>query len=64
MLRVEKDIYVVKDLGGREVTLKTDKSTKIDGNIAAHDQVVTRASSIKSKHKDSGTWHAESIKKR
>lgn len=64
LLRIEKDIYVVKDLSGREVTLKTDKNTKIDGNIAAHDQVVARASSIKSKHKASGTWHAESIKKR
>ena len=64
LLRIEKDIYVVKDLKGREVTLKTDKDTKIDGNIAAHDQVVARASSLKSKHKESGTWHAESIKKR
>jgi uncharacterized protein YdeI (BOF family) len=64
LLRIEKDIYVIKDLTGREVTLKTDKNTKVDGNIAANDQVVARASSIKSKHKASGTWHAESIKKR
>ncbi len=64
LLRVEKNIYVIKDLTGREVTLKTDKHTKIDGNIAAHDQVVARASSLKSKHKEGGTWHAASIKKR
>jgi len=64
LLRIEKDIYVIKDLTGREVTLKVDKDTKVDGNIAAHDQVVARASSIKSKHKEGGTWHAESIKKR
>jgi len=64
LLRIEKDVYVVKDLTGREVTLKVDKDTKIDGNIAAHDQIVARASSIKSKHKEKGTWHADSIKKR
>jgi hypothetical protein len=64
LLRIEKDIYVVKDLKGREVTLKVDKDTKIEGNIAAHDQIVARASSIKSKHKEGGTWHADSIKKK
>ena len=35
LLRIEKDVYIVKDLSGREVTLKVDKDTKIDGNIAA-----------------------------
>jgi uncharacterized protein YdeI (BOF family) len=64
LLRIEKDVYVVKDLTGREVTLKVDKDTKIDGNIAAHDQIVARASAIKSKHKEKGAWHADSIKKR
>ena len=64
LLRIEKDVYIVKDLSGREVTLKVDKDTKIDGNIAAHDQIVARATSLKSKHIESGTWHADSIKKR
>jgi hypothetical protein len=64
LLRIESNIYVIKDLTGREVSLKVDKDTKMDGNIVPHDQIVARASAIKSKHKESGTWHADSIKKR
>src|SRR5438445_3066395 len=58
LLRIEKDLYVVKGLSGKEVSFKVDKDSNIDSNIAPHDQVIVRATAIKSKHTDSGPWHA------
>jgi len=63
LLRIDKDVYVVKDLTGKEVRLTVDKDTTIDGNIVLHDQIVARATAMEKKH-TSGKWHAASIKKR
>src|SRR5437016_300078 len=52
LLRIEKDLYVVKGLSGKEVSFKVDKDSNIDSNIAPHDQVIVRATAIKSKHTD------------
>jgi hypothetical protein len=64
LLRIDKDLYVVKGLSGKEVSFKVDKDTNIDGNIVLHDQIVVRATAIKKKHTDSGPWHADSIQKK
>jgi uncharacterized protein YdeI (BOF family) len=64
LLRIDKDIYVVKDVSGKEVSLLVDKDTKVDGNIAAHDQIVAQATAIKKEHAQKGKWHADSIRKR
>jgi len=64
LLRIDGGFYVVKDLTGREVSLKVDKDTKIDGNIVPHDQIVAHATALKTKHTESGAWHADAIKKR
>jgi uncharacterized protein YdeI (BOF family) len=64
LLRIDKDVYVVKDLAGKEVSLMVDKDTKIDSNIAPHDKVVASATAMKKQHNESGKWHADSIKKR
>jgi len=64
LLRIDRDIYVVKDATGKEVNLKVDKDTKLEGNIVLHDQVVARATAMQKQHADSGKWHADSIKKR
>jgi hypothetical protein len=64
LLRIDKGIYTVKDLTGKEVSLMVDKDTKVDGNIVPHDQIVARATSMKTKHAEKGTWHADTIKKR
>jgi uncharacterized protein YdeI (BOF family) len=65
VLRIEGDIYVVKDTSGKEVRLHVDKSTKIDGNITAKDLIIAKASQMSAKSKAPDvTWHADSIKKR
>ena len=64
LLRIDKDVYVVKDVSGKEVSLLVDKDTKTEGNIAPHDQIVAQATALKKEHAQSGKWHAESIKKR
>ena len=64
LLRIDRDVYVVKELSGREVSLKVDKDTNIDGNIVARDHVIVRATALKKKHTESGPWHADSIQKR
>ena len=64
LLRIDKDVYVVKDVSGKEVSLVVDKDTKTEGNIAAHDQIVAQATAIKKEHAQKGKWHADSIKKR
>jgi nucleoid-associated protein YgaU len=64
LLRIDGGIYVVKDLAGKEVSLLVDNDTKIDGNIAAHDKVVATATAMKKQHKETGKWHADSIKKK
>ena len=64
LLRIDRDIYVVKDATGKEVSLKVDKDTKLEGNVVLHDQIVARATAMKSQHAESGKWHADSIKKR
>ena len=64
LLRIDKDIYVVKDLTGKEVSLLVDKDTKVDGSVAPHDQIVAHATAIKKEHAQRGKWHADSIKKR
>ena len=64
LLRVDKDVYVVKDVSGKEVSLMVDKDTKVDGNIAAHDHIIAQATALKKEHTQSGKWHADSIKKR
>ena len=64
LLRIDKDIYVVKDVSGKEVSLLVDKDTKVDGNIAAHDHIIAQATALKKEHAQSGKWHADSIKKR
>ena len=64
LLRINKGIYTIKDVSGREVSLQVDKDTKIDGNIVPHDHIVAQATSMKTKHTERGTWHADSIKKR
>jgi uncharacterized protein YdeI (BOF family) len=64
LLRIDGDTYVVKDATGKEVNLKVDKDTKLEGNIAAHDQIVARATAMKSQHAEAGKWHADSIKKK
>ena len=64
LLRIDKDVYVVKDVSGKEVSLLVDKDTKVDGNIAAHDQIVAQATAIKKEHAQKGKWHADSINKR
>ena len=63
LLRIDKDVYVVKDVSGKEVSLLVDKDTKTEGNIAAHDQIVAQATAIKKEHTQKGKWHADSIKK-
>src|SRR5437870_3651782 len=63
LLRIDNDVYVVKDVSGKEVSLVVDKDTKTEGNIAAHDQIVAQATSIKKEHTQKGKWHADSIKK-
>jgi len=64
LLRIDKDVYVVKDVSGKEVSLVVDKDTKTEGNIAAHDQIVAQATALKKEHTQKGKWHADSIKKR
>jgi hypothetical protein len=64
LLRIDRDIYVVKDPTGKEVSLKVDKDTKMEGNIVLHDQIVVRATAMKKQHTESAPWHADSIKKR
>src|SRR5438094_7461367 len=64
LLRIDKDIYVVKDVSGKEVSLLVDKDTKTEGNIAAHDQIIAQATAMKKEHTQKGKWHADSIKKR
>jgi uncharacterized protein YdeI (BOF family) len=64
LLRIDKDVYVVKDISGKEVSLVVDKDTKVDGNIAARDQIVAQATAIKKEHAQKGKWHADSIRKR
>ena len=64
LLRIERGVYIIKDVSGKEVSLKVDKDTKMDGNIVPHDHIVAHATAIKTKHKESGLWHADSIKKR
>ena len=64
LLRIDKDLYVVKDVSGKEVSLLVDKDTKVEGNIAAHDQIVAQATALKKEHAQRGNWHADSIKKR
>ena len=64
LLRIDKDIYVVKDLAGKEVSLVVDKDTKVDGNIAPRDQIVAQATALKKEHAQSGKWHADTIRKR
>lgn len=64
VLRIEGDIYVVKDTSGREVRLHVDKNTKIDGNITPKDLISAKASQMSAKPKSDVTWHADSIKKR
>jgi len=64
LLRIDKDVYVVKDVSGKEVSLVVDKDTKTEGNISAHDQIVAQATAMKKEHAQSGKWHADSIKKR
>ena len=64
LLRIDNDIYVVKDVSGKEVSLVVDKDTKTEGNIAAHDQIIAQATAMKKEHTQKGKWHADSIKKR
>ena len=64
LLRIDKDVYVVKDVSGKEVSLRVDKDTNVDGNIAAHDHIIAQATALKKEHAQSGKWHADSIKKR
>ena len=69
VLRIEGDYYIVKDTSGKEVRLHVDKSTKLDGNITAHDLITARTSemppSVGTTPPDKlDAWHAESIKKR
>jgi uncharacterized protein YdeI (BOF family) len=40
--------YVIKDLSGREVRLRVDNTTRLDGNIAAGDRVVVVTSGMAS----------------
>jgi uncharacterized protein YdeI (BOF family) len=46
VLRIEGDIYVVKDTSGREVRLHVDKNTNIDGNITPKDLIIARGTKM------------------
>jgi len=54
LLRIEGDMYVVKDTAGKEVRLHVDGSSKLDGTFKAGDKIEAQAT-------DKG--HALSIKK-
>lgn len=58
LLRIDKDMYVVKDRSGKEVRLHVDRSTDISGTLNPGDTVEAKvteeghALSIKQAHKD------------
>jgi hypothetical protein len=64
VLRIQGDIYIVKDTSGKEVRLHVDKNTNIDGNITPKDLIIARASRMsatpgdvhRSTDPNQGTW--------
>jgi len=48
ILKREGDMFVLRDLSGKEVHLQVDKSTKLDSNLTPGDKVVARIDSMTS----------------
>ena len=42
VLRINSDSYLIRDLSGREIRIRVDRSTKLDGNLTPGDKVVAR----------------------
>jgi uncharacterized protein YdeI (BOF family) len=43
LLKIEGEIYVVKDAAGKEVRLHVDRSTRLEGNIRTGDKIEAQA---------------------
>jgi hypothetical protein len=42
LLKIDGDLYLVKDLSGNEVKLRADTKTKKDGNLTVGDRILAR----------------------
>jgi uncharacterized protein YdeI (BOF family) len=46
VLKTEGDVYIIRDVSGKEVRLQVDKATKMDSNLTVGDRIVARIDNL------------------